>query len=131
VAPLRLSALADSPSGPHLVQRVAHIVREDAKETIAVARCPVGKAPGNFGDSLVSGIWDRERLAELVSNLEVNISHRKDGVGAFVILKVTNQGSPISAGSGQLLRIRRHHLFCASAAMMAATITAPRFRALT
>ena len=107
MAPLRLSALADSPTGPHLVQRVAHIEREDAKETIAVARCPVGKAPGNFGDSLVSGIWDRKRLADLVSNLAVNavvhasakrVDLQVEDQGPFVILKVTNQGSPISAG---------------------------------
>src|SRR5713101_3786859 len=48
------------------VQRVAHIVRENAEETIAVARCPVGKAPGNFGDSLVNGLVEEDHLVEML-----------------------------------------------------------------
>ena len=41
-------------------------MRENAKETIAVARCPVGNAPGNFGDSLVNGLVEADHLVEIL-----------------------------------------------------------------
>jgi signal transduction histidine kinase len=52
----------------------------------------------------LTGNWDRERLAQVISNLTVNAvvhssAKRVDVVieddGPFVILKVTNQGTPI------------------------------------
>ena len=47
------------------MQRVAHIVRENAEEIVAVARCPVGKALGNLGDSLVNSLIEADHLLEV------------------------------------------------------------------
>jgi signal transduction histidine kinase len=52
----------------------------------------------------LSGNWDRERLAQAISNLAVNaVVHASakrveltlEDAGSFVLLKVTNQGTPI------------------------------------
>jgi signal transduction histidine kinase len=80
------------------------VVCEEALEEVRASHVDVVFETRSRGD--LTGNWDRERLAEVVSNLAGNaVVHSSakrvdltvEDQGPFVILKVTNQGNPIPA----------------------------------
>jgi len=80
------------------------VICEEALEDAKASHVEVVFEVQRHGD--LTGNWDRERLAEVVSNLAVNavvhasakrVDLKVEDQGPFVILKVTNQGSPIPA----------------------------------
>ncbi len=80
------------------------VICEEALEEAKASHVEVVFEVQRRGD--LTGNWDRERLAEVVSNLAVNavvhscakrVDLKVEDQGPFVILKVTNQGSPIPA----------------------------------
>jgi len=80
------------------------VVCEEALEEVRASHVDVVFETRSRGD--LTGNWDRERLAEVVSNLAGNaVVHSSakrvdltvEDQGPFVILTVTNQGNPIPA----------------------------------
>jgi signal transduction histidine kinase len=80
------------------------VICEEALEEAKASHVDVVFEVQRRGD--LTGNWDRERLPEVVSNLTVNavvhasakrVDLKVEDQGPFVILKVTNRGSPIPA----------------------------------
>jgi signal transduction histidine kinase len=78
------------------------VICEEALEEVKASHVGVVFELQRFGS--LTGNWDRERLAQLVSNLAVNaVVHASakrvdlalEDQGPFVLLKVSNQGAPI------------------------------------
>jgi signal transduction histidine kinase len=80
------------------------VICEEALEEVKASHVDVVFELQRLGD--LTGNWDRERLAQVVTNLAVNaIVHASarrvdltlEDQGPFVVLKVSNQGTPIPA----------------------------------
>ena len=78
------------------------VVCEEALEEVKASHAHFVFELQRLGD--LTGNWDRERLAQVVSNLAVNAmvhtsAKRVDSIiedqGPFVVLKINNQGTPI------------------------------------
>ena len=78
------------------------VICEEALEEVKASHVDVVFELQRLGN--LTGNWDRERLAQVVTNLSVNavvhasasrVDLRLEDQGPFVVLKVTNQGAPI------------------------------------
>ena len=78
------------------------VICEEALEEVKASHVDVDFELQRLGD--LTGNWDRERLVQVVSNLAVNavvhasatrVDLRLEDQGPSVVLKITNQGSPI------------------------------------
>ena len=78
------------------------VVCEEALEEVKASHAHFVFELQRLGD--LTGDWDRERLAQVVSNLAVNaVAHTSakrvdltlEDQGPFVVLKINNQGTPI------------------------------------